>query len=120
MENARIKARAYWKTVREQTELDWPAFSCDSGLYIERLPEDEQPGVHVCPVNGKNLTDDEMIEYYAGLARRLCGRAPARCRNAICLVAIEREAYESMGDETARSACSWPIRLTPFGKRVFR
>lgn len=70
-------------------------------MYIEGLPEDEQPGVHVRRVNGKNLTDDGMIEYYAGLARRLGGRAPARYRNAICLVVSEHEAYESMGDEIA-------------------
>jgi len=53
LENARIKALAYYKALREQTDTDYPVFSCDSGLYIEGLRENEQPGVHVRRVNGK-------------------------------------------------------------------
>lgn len=45
-------------------------FSCDSGLYFDELDEKEQPGLYVRRVGGKELTDDEMIAYYAALARR--------------------------------------------------
>ena len=52
LENAEIKARAYYEA------FHIPVFSCDSGLYFDELKEDEQPGLHVRRVNGKELTDD--------------------------------------------------------------
>jgi len=58
LENAEIKAKAYYKT------FHMPVFSCDSGLYFDELKEEEQPGIHVRRINDKELTDDEMIQYY--------------------------------------------------------
>ena len=55
LENARVKAHAYYET------FGMPVFSCDSGLYFEGVPEEIQPGVHVRTVNGKYLTDEEML-----------------------------------------------------------
>ena len=63
LENARIKALAYYRA------FDMPVFSCDSGLYFDNVPDELQPGVHVRNVNGKCLSDDEMVEYYSGLAK---------------------------------------------------
>lgn len=68
LENARIKALAYYKAAK------MPVFSCDSGLYIEGLSEEEQPGVHVRRVNGKILNDEEMIDYYSKLSVKLGGK----------------------------------------------
>lgn len=79
LENARIKARAYFAALGE------PVFSCDSGLYFDGLPAELQPGVHARRVNGKTLTDAEMIAYYGGLARRY-GTLRARYQNGICLI----------------------------------
>lgn len=62
LENAYLKAAAYYKLLME------PVFSCDSGLYFDQVPEEVQPGVHVRNIDGRTLTDDEMIEYYGGLA----------------------------------------------------
>lgn len=101
LENARIKALAYYKALREQTEFDYPLFSCDSGLYIEGLSEKEQPGVYARRVSGKSLTDEEMIEYYSSIAERLGGKVTARYRNAICFVMNANETYEYMGDDIA-------------------
>lgn len=101
LENARIKALAYYQALREQTEFDYPLFSCDSGLYIEGLSEKEQPSVHVRRVGGKSLTDEEMIDYYSSVAERLGGKVTARYRNAICLVMNTNETYEYMGDDIA-------------------
>ena len=101
LENATIKALAYYQTLREQTEFDYPLFSCDSGLYIEGLSEKEQPGVHVRRVGVKNLTDTEMIDYYSSVAERFGGKVTARYRNAICLVMNTNEIYEYMGDDIA-------------------
>lgn len=89
LENARLKATAYYEA------FQMPVFSCDSGLYFDNVPDEVQPGVHVRNVNGKCLSDEEMIEYYAGLARQY-GNLIARYRNAICLVTDESHIYEAM------------------------
>ena len=94
LENARQKALAYYKAFGE------PVFSCDSGLYFDNVPDEIQPGVHVRNVNGKTLTDDEMIAYYGGLAKEY-GDLIARYHNAICLVMDEEHIYEAMRGDMA-------------------
>lgn len=94
LENAKKKALAYYQI------LEIPLFSCDSGLYIENIPEDEQPGVHVRTVHGKCLSDEEMQEYYIGLAKKY-GDLKARYRNAICLIADGTHIYSSMEESMA-------------------
>lgn len=94
LENARKKALTYYKAFK------MPVFSCDSGLYIDNIPDSEQPGVHVRTVGGKYLTDDEMIEYYTSLARKY-GDLTARYRNAICLCLDEENVYEAMEESMA-------------------
>lgn len=93
LENARQKALCYYRTCR------MPVFSADSGLFIEGLSDEEQPGVHVRRVGGKNLTDEEMRAYYKGIAQRFGGRCVAQYRNAICLVFSEDEIYEIESEE---------------------
>lgn len=94
LENARQKALAYYEA------FCIPVFSCDSGLYLEGVPEALQPGVHVRTVKGRHLTDQEMLEYYGGLARKY-GDLRARYKNAVCLVLDRRRIYESMDDSLA-------------------
>lgn len=89
LENARQKAEFYYRT------FHMPVFSCDSGLYFDRVPEDIQPGVYVRRVHGKNLTDEEMIAYYSGLARKY-GNLKARYKNAVCFVLDDTHRYEAM------------------------
>lgn len=72
LENARIKAIAYFKVSR------FPTFSCDSGLYIDGLEEDRQPGVFVRRVNGLYLDDDAFIKYYSDVAKSLGGEVRAK------------------------------------------
>lgn len=50
----------------------------DNNLYIEELPEEKQPGTHVRRVNGKELDDDEMIEYYCNLVKEYGGKLTAK------------------------------------------
>jgi 8-oxo-dGTP diphosphatase len=90
LENAEIKARAYFEA------FHMPVFSCDSGLYFDELAEEEQPGIHVRRVNGKELTDEEMTEYYASLAAKHSGRITGRYRNAIYFILDENHHYSSM------------------------
>lgn len=95
LENARIKALAYYRALRT------PVFSCDSGLYIEGLNPEEQPGVHVRRVKGKVLSDEEMIAHYSGIAARFGGAVRAVYTNAICLVLDEEHRYEYDGEDIA-------------------
>ncbi len=101
LENARIKASAYYK------EFGMPVFSCDSGLYFDNVPEEIQPGVHVRNVRGRTLSDQEMMDYYGGLAREY-GDLKARYRNAIVLVMDAEHIYEAMEENMA----SEPFMIT--------
>lgn len=89
LENARKKALGYWNA------FHIPVFSCDSGLYFENVPEEDQPGIHVRTIRGKYLTDEEMVAHYRGLAAKY-GRLKARYRNAICFVRDGEHVYEAM------------------------
>ena len=90
LENAEIKARAYFEA------FHMPVFSCDSGLYFDELSDDEQPGIHVRRVRGKELTDEKMTEHYASLAAKHGGRITGRYRNAIYFILDENHHYSSM------------------------
>ncbi len=74
IENALIKARAYAEV------LDCPVFAMDDNLYIDGIPDDKQPGMYVRRVNGKRLSDDEMIEYYSKLAHEYGDNGKLTCR----------------------------------------
>lgn len=110
LDNARIKATAYYEA------FHMPVFSCDSGLYFDEVSEEEQPGVHVRRVNGKELTDKEMLEYYGALARRYGGAITGRYRNAIYFIQDEDHHY-SCAD---MSIATEPFMLVekPHEKRV--
>lgn len=72
LENAYIKAKAYF----DATKI--PTIGMDNTLFIEELPEEQQPGTYVRRVNGKELTDDEMIEYYTNLVKNNGGQLTAK------------------------------------------
>lgn len=110
LENAEIKARAYYDA------FHMPVFSCDSGLYFAELTDEEQPGIHVRRVGGKELTDAEMTEYYASLAEKHGGRITGRYRNAIYFILDEEHHYSSMD----MSIATEPFILVskPHAKRV--
>lgn len=110
LENAEIKARAYYEA------FHMPVFSCDSGLYFDELTEEEQPGLHVRRINGKELTDDEMIQYYASLAKRHGGRITGRYRNAIYFILDEEHHYYSMDMSIATEP--FILGAKPHAKRV--
>lgn len=73
MENAMIKA-AYYGQFHD------PVIAEDSALYIKELPMDDprQPGLFVRRApDGHEMTDGEMTEHYAALARSLGGKVTA-------------------------------------------
>ncbi len=112
LENAEKKARAYYEA------FGIPVFSCDSGLYLDEVTEEEQPGIHVRTIGGKYLTDEEMLEHYAGLARKY-GGVTARYRNAICLVMDEEHIYKAMEESMASEPFLITDKPHPFRKKGF-
>ncbi len=110
LENAELKARAYFSA------FHIPVFSCDSGLYFEGIADDEQPGVHVRRIGGRELSDEEMTDYYAELSRKNGGNLLGRYRNAIFLILDEEHTFSSMD----LSIATEPFILsdTPHKKRV--
>ena len=94
LENAKIKALAYYNV------LKMPVFSCDSGLYIDELEDEHQPGINVRGPED-DMDDDETIRHYSALAAKLGGSMTALYQNAICLVLHETQIYEYMGEDIA-------------------
>ena len=80
IENARLKAKAYF----EKTGM--PTLAADSGLYIDDIPEDEQPGLYVHRVNGRTLSEEELISHYSQLAAKHGGRLRARYNTGLVLL----------------------------------
>ena len=72
IENAYIKAKAYYDKTKITT------IGMDNNLFIEDLPTEKQPGTHVRRINGKELNDDEMIEYYCNLVKECGGKLTAK------------------------------------------
>lgn len=89
-ENAMKKAQAYAPLV------DIPVLAADSGLLIDGLSEEEQPGMYVRRVGGRLLTDDEMIDHYAALAGRLGGECKAHYVTGLAMIAGGRQFCESV------------------------
>lgn len=72
IENAHIKAKPYY----EKTKM--PTIGMDNCLFIEELPKEKQPGTHVRRINGKELNDEEMIEYYSNMVKEYGGKLTAK------------------------------------------
>ena len=85
IENALIKARAYAKV------LDIPVFAMDDSLYIDNIPDDKQPGLYVRRVNGKRLSDEEMLTYYSNLAHEYGLDGKLTCRWVYGIAVINNE-----------------------------
>lgn len=103
-ENARIKAAFYGKYA------DY-VVCADSGLYFDALDlsDPRQPGLHIRTPGGcARLDDDQMIEYYAKLAKSLGGKALAYYLNGIAVK--NREGIHSYL-ATREEAMSWAFYL---------
>ncbi len=72
LENALLKAKAYYEVAKI------PTIAIDDTLYIDNIPDSKQPGTNVRRVNGKELSDDEMLEYYISLVTEYGGKLTAR------------------------------------------
>lgn len=85
VENAILKARAYSKVV------NIPVFAMDDNLYLEGVPEEKQPGMFVRRVNGKRLSDEEMIEHYSKMVKDYGTNGKLTCRWVYGIAVIDNE-----------------------------
>lgn len=99
IENALIKAKAYFDIVH------MPTIAGDSGVYIEGLKKEDQPGLYVRRVNGKVLTDDEMIEHYSQLAKKADHECYLHYLTGIALITENGTVTKNLTDP--------PLKLSP-------
>lgn len=87
VENALIKARECAKLTGMTT------MAMDDTLYLENVPEDMQPGMYVRRVNGKRLSDEEMIEHYISLVQKygIDGKLAARWIYGMAIIKDKKE-----------------------------
>lgn len=110
LENAIIKAKAYYEAYK------MPTFACDSGLFFEGIEDAYQPGTYIRRVNGKELSDEEMISYYGELAAQSENGLIGKYQNAICCIIDEDTMFASMDDSFSEDA--FRIAPKPHPRRV--
>ena len=94
-ENAIKKAKAYY----EVTHL--PVITEDSGLYIGKFKDYEQPSLYVKRVNGKeNLTDTEILNYYIDKLNSYGGSSLAHYYTGVCIIDENGNIYSDTITET--------------------
>ena len=95
IENAFLKAKAYY----EATKL--PTIAEDSGLYIDKFSENEQPGLFVKRVNGKEgLSDSEVLKYYIDKLAMHDGRSLAHYYSGFCIIDADGVDHTDTIEET--------------------
>ncbi|MCH7715628.1 MAG: hypothetical protein IH876_05825 [Gemmatimonadetes bacterium] len=107
--NAIKKARTYF------SEAQIPTFAIDYGLYIDRFPEEKQPGLFVRRIYGtsQEATDVEMLEYYMSELNRVGGESEGSWISAIALVvAFDKVFSRSFSNKTIFTSKKSAI-LTP-------
>ena len=90
-ENSIIKAKAYYKA------FNIPVLVDDSGLILDKLPPEKQPGVFVRRHNGKELTDEEIISLYSKEIEEVGGKTTGSFVIAISIIDENGNVYT---DET--------------------
>ena len=94
-ENSIKKAIAYHKA------SSLPTIAEDSGLIIDKFQKNEQPGLFVKRVNGKeDLTDEEILNYYLQKLKKYGGRSLAHYYTGVCIIDEDSNVYSDTINET--------------------
>ena len=88
-ENAIIKAKAYYEAFK------MPVLADDSGLILDKLPQEKQPGVFVRRHNGRELSDEEIITLYSNEIERGGGETTGGFLIAITIIKENGEIYSN-------------------------
>lgn len=104
-ENAVLKAQFYAQRMQQLV------LSEDEALYIDGVAEAEQPGVYVRRINGREVTDDELLAHWEGVVGRLAEeKRVGKWHIAYCLA--------QPGRSTVALALDHPIRFFSPPSRV--
>lgn len=90
IENALLKARECYKKTKMSS------IGMDDSLYLENVPDEKQPGLFVRRVNGKTLTDEEMINHYTGLVKKYGIDGRINCKWIYGLAVIDENGNENV------------------------
>ena len=94
-ENAIKKAKSYYNAVH------MPVIAEDSALYIDKFSEEDQPGLFVKRVNGReDLTDEEILDYYIKKLTEYGNESLAGYHTGVCLIDSEGNIYSDVIKET--------------------
>ena len=94
-ENAMKKAKTYY----ELTKL--PTIAEDSGLYIDEFSEEDQPGLFVKRINGRDdLSDEEILNYYIQKLNLYGGKSLASYHTGVCLIDENGNIFSDTIEET--------------------
>lgn len=93
-ENAIKKAKAYY----DETKL--AVIAEDSGLWVEKFSEEDQPGLFVKRINGRDdLSDEEILECYIQKIEKVGGETNARYKTGIAVINEKGEIHSKTVDE---------------------
>ena len=94
-ENSIKKAKAYY----DATKI--PTIAEDSGLYIDKFKEEEQPGLFVKRINGvEGLSDEEVFNYYYNKIKEYGGESKAHYFTGVAIVDKNGEVHSNTIAET--------------------
>ena len=94
-ENAIKKAVEYYNVAKI------PTIAEDSGLYIDKFSDDEQPGLFVKRVNGvEGLSDDVILKHYIDKLNEHGGSSLASYHTGVCLIDEDGNKYSTELEET--------------------
>ena len=92
-ENAWLKATGY------TTFLNATVLSMDNALYLDGLPADRQPGLHVRRIYGDGHpaypTDKTLLDHYSTLIRRLGEQIDGYWEFGICIATVQGQTFET-------------------------
>ena len=93
-ENAIKKAKAYYNQTKLATIAE------DSGLWVENFSKEDQPGLFVKRVNGReDLTDEEIINCYIDKLKSIGGQSNARYKTGVAVINEKGEVFSKTIDE---------------------
>lgn len=93
-ENAIKKAKAHF------LKTGLPTIAEDSGLYIDKFSKEEQPGLFVRRVMGReDLSDEEILNYYINKLKENGNESLAHYKTGIALIDSNENIYSIVIDE---------------------
>lgn len=105
-ENARKKAIAYAQAA------NLPTLAMDTGFYIDRLSDEQQPGLHVRRINKSHeaATDQEVLDHYMQLIGSLGGTVTAYWRYSFALAHPDGSCHSFTADTAKRRLTATPAK----------